>query len=77
MTNGSSKRVLRLWMANARRSLPVPLSPWIKTGKSVRATFWDSSKSCIMGLVVAIMPWKRVSRVKHLYSATWRSSFER
>ena len=36
-TKGLSRRALLLWMAWARISLPVPLSPWIRTLMSVGA----------------------------------------
>jgi len=37
-TKGAAARALALWMAGAKRSLPVPLSPRIITGASVSAT---------------------------------------
>ena len=39
LTKGSSARGLQAWMARARRSLPVPVSPRISTGVRVSATW--------------------------------------
>jgi hypothetical protein len=38
-TKGRSARALQRWIARARRSLPVPVSPRISTGVSVTATW--------------------------------------
>ena len=46
-TNGRPHRELRSWIACAISSLPVPVSPWIRTVESVGATrsTWSSIDS--------------------------------
>ena len=51
LSKGLSARSLRLWMASATISLPVPLSPWMSTVTFVGA-IWRMSAltACIAGL---------------------------
>ena len=46
LTNVRPRRPLRLWMARAISSLPVPVSPWINTVESVGATISTCFSTC-------------------------------
>ena len=51
VTMGIKRRGLKLWMARATSSLPVPLSPWMSTVVSLGATVrMLSSTRCMGGL---------------------------
>ena len=60
-TKARSCRRLLAWIARAASSLPVPLSPVIRTVESVEATFSIRSKTSCIGRLLPIMFSKLVS----------------
>ncbi len=58
-TNGPSRRGLAKWMARATSSLPVPLSPVMRTVPSTRAIFSMSWKTEFIRPLVPTMFEKR------------------
>lgn len=59
LTNGPWLRKLSSWIALARSSFPVPVSPWIRTAESVRATIWTEYQTLRNSWLEPIMPPKR------------------
>ena len=60
-TKGPSRRELRVWMARAISSLPVPLSPSMRTVASVFATRCTTAKISRMRGVLPMISSKRTA----------------
>ena len=61
LTKGFERRGLRLWIARAINSFPVPVSPWISTVESVGATVSTSSSTLRSGALCPTISEKLIS----------------
>ena len=76
-TNGLSRRGLRLWIARAMSSLPVPLSPVMRIETSVAATRFTVSKTSSIDFDIATMPSNSCRAPSFLLSASSSVSREK
>ena len=56
---GADLLSLSSWMARARSSFPVPLSPWISTVELLLEIVWTISKIPSISSFLLIMSWRR------------------